>query len=264
MDAGVRESQIEQGWLEHEPDRARVPYDVWRKVRTFKRTIAPIADRLDAAVQDREHIKGLLYDFACKGDVGRARALAKLRKHLPLATITFPRQGIMWSWLAPRGCMLIDPKTEGEAQDAILVRYGFAWIERKRELSGYEAFSIEVLDHATARLLQRAPDINLPRVLTQAQDAFFAADVATVSRHVAHETSIYLRAGPGLLICQAIDGRTPSGINYWFARARTWISDSMIRSDQIPIAPAVGDAPAMQTLATALVLRGPQPKDDAA
>jgi hypothetical protein len=34
----------------------------------------------------------------------------------------------------------------------------------------------------------------------------------------------------------------------------------MIRPDQIPIAPAVGDAPAMLTLATALVLRGPQPK----
>jgi hypothetical protein len=64
-------------------------------VRTFKRTIAPIADRLDVAVTDRERIKGLLYDFACKGEVGRARALAKLRKHLVLADITFPRQGIM-------------------------------------------------------------------------------------------------------------------------------------------------------------------------
>jgi hypothetical protein len=231
---------------------------VWRKVRTFKRTIAPAADRLDVAVQDRDRIKGLLYDYACKGEVGRARALAKLRKHLDLADITFPRQGIMWSWLAPRGCMLIDPKNEGEAQDAILVRYCFAWIERKRELNGYEAFTLEVPDHATARLLQRAPDINLPRVLMEAQDAFFAADVATVSRHVAHGTSLYLRCGPGLLICEAIDGRTPSGINYWFARARTWISDSMIRPDQIPIAPAVGDSPSMLTLMTALVLRGPQ------
>jgi hypothetical protein len=98
----------------------------------------------------------------------------------------------------------------------------------------------------------------------QAQDQFFAADVSTVSKHVAHGTSLYLRCGPGLLICQAIDGRTPSGINYLFARARTWISDSMILPDQIPIAPAVGDSPSMLTLMTALVLRGPQPKDDAA
>jgi hypothetical protein len=163
---------------------------------TFKRTTAPIAERLDAAARDRDRIKGLLYDYACKGAVGRARELAKLRKHLDLAHITFPRHGVMWSWLAPRGYMLIDPKNEGEEQDAIIIRYGFAGIERKRELNGYEAFSIEIPDHATARLMQRAPSINLPRVLIEAQDQFFAADVATVSRHVAHGTSLYLRAGP--------------------------------------------------------------------
>jgi hypothetical protein len=264
MDARVRESQIERGWLAHEPERGRIPKEVWRKVRTFKRTIAPIADRLDVAVTDRERIKGLLYDYACKGDVGRARALAKLRKHLPLATITFPRQGIMWSWLAPRGCMLIDPKTEGEAQDAILVRYGFCWIERKRELNGYEAFSLEVPDHATARLVQRCPDVNLARVLMEAQDQFFAADVKTVSKHVAHGTSFYLRCGPGLLICKAIDGVTSSKTNCWYAQARTWISDDMARPDQQPIAPAVGDAPSQLTLMTALALRMPAPQDSAA
>lgn len=263
MDARVRESQIERGWLRHEPERARVPREIWRNLRTFKRTIAPIADRLDEAATARDYLKGLLYDYACKGEVGRARALAKLRKHFDLATITFPRRGIMWSWLAPRGCMLIDPKNEGEAQDAILVRYGFAWIERRR-LSGYEAFSIECPDHATARLMQRCPDVNLPCVWLQAQDQLFAAAVATVSRHVTHGTSLYLRAGPGLLICQGLSGRTPDGTEYWFARARTWISDSMIRPDQVPIAPAVGDDPSMLTLMSALVLRGPQSKDDAA
>jgi hypothetical protein len=171
----------------------------------------------------------------------------------------------MLSWLAPRGCMLLNPENEGEAQDAILLRYGFCWVERKRELNGYEAFSLECPDHATARLLQRAPDVNLPRVLMEAQDQFFAADVKTVGNHVTHGTSFYLRAGPGLLICEAISGVTPSRLEYWFARAKTWISDAMIRPDQIPIAPVVGDDPSMLTLMTALVLRGPrQPTDDAA
>jgi hypothetical protein len=59
-------------------------------------------------------------------------------------------------------------------------------------------------------------------------------------------------------------GRTPTGIQYCFAQARTWIGDSMIRPDQIPIAPATGDAQSMLVLMTALVLRGPQPKDSAA
>jgi hypothetical protein len=255
MDGRVRESQIERGWLAHEPDRAKIPREVWRDLRTFKRTVAPIGDRLDAAVTDRDYLKGLLYDWTRKGEVGRARALVKLRKHLDLATITFPRQGIMWSWLAPRGCMLIDPKDEGEAQDAILVRYGFAWIERKRELNGYEAFSIECPDHATARLMQRAPSINLPRVLMEAQDQFFAADVSTVSRHVAHGTPLYLRCGPGLLICEAVSGVTPSKQEYWFARARTWIGDAQVRPDQQPIAPAEEGSSSMLELMSALALR---------
>jgi hypothetical protein len=49
--------------------------------------------------------------------------------------------------------------------------------------------------------------------------------------------------------------RQQQGANYWFARARTWISDSMIRPDQIPIAPATGDAQSMLVLMTALALR---------
>jgi hypothetical protein len=122
-------------------ERGRIPREVLRKVRTFKRTIAPIADRLDAAVQYRDRLK-VLHDYACKGEVGRARALVKLRKHLEWADITFPRGGVMWSWLAPRGAMLLDPEGEGESQDCILVRYGFCWVERRRELNGYEAFSL--------------------------------------------------------------------------------------------------------------------------
>jgi hypothetical protein len=82
----------------------------------------------------------------------------------PLGDDHVSRAGIMWSWLAPRGCTLINPETYGEAQDAILLRYDFAWIERRLELNGYEAFSAEIPDHATARLMQRAPNINLAQV----------------------------------------------------------------------------------------------------
>jgi hypothetical protein len=75
-------------------------------------------------------------------------------------------------------------------------------------------------DHALARLMQRAPGINLPRVLMEAQDQFFAADVATVRRHIAHDTSLYLRAGPGLLICKALRGRTPTQVLSLLLRKR--------------------------------------------
>jgi hypothetical protein len=76
MDARVRESQIERGGLAHEPERARIPREVWRQLRTFKRTIAPVAARLDAASEDREPIADLMFDLVRKGSVGRARVNA--------------------------------------------------------------------------------------------------------------------------------------------------------------------------------------------
>jgi hypothetical protein len=36
MDARVRESQIERGWLAHEPDRAKVPLEVWRNKQAMR------------------------------------------------------------------------------------------------------------------------------------------------------------------------------------------------------------------------------------
>ena len=78
MDARVRESQIERGWLAHEPERARIPREIGRQLHTFKRVIAPVAARVEAASNDRECIAGLLYDYVRKSDVGRARALAKV------------------------------------------------------------------------------------------------------------------------------------------------------------------------------------------
>ena len=59
MDARVRESQIERGWLAHEPERARIPREVWRQLRTFKRAIAPVAARIEAASNHRDRIAGL-------------------------------------------------------------------------------------------------------------------------------------------------------------------------------------------------------------
>jgi hypothetical protein len=85
-----------------------------------------------------------------------------------------------------------------------------------------------------------------------------------VSQRVARGTSLYLPCGPGLLICEALRSSTPNGIKFCFARARTRIADSMIRLDQQPIAPAVGDAPSMLGLDDGLVLRGPEVKDGAA
>jgi hypothetical protein len=94
------------------------------------------------------------------------------------------QKGILWSWLDPRGAMLIDPKDEGETQDAILVRCGLAWVVRKRDLVAYEAFTLEAPDHALARMLQNAPGTDIREALHQAHHALFKASAQAVGRHV--------------------------------------------------------------------------------
>jgi hypothetical protein len=145
MDARTRD--IERAWLQHDPSRGKIPSESWRALRIFKRSIAPLATRVGLASDDRKRIKQLMFDYSRKGDVGRVRTFAKLRHHFHPALVERLQKGVLWSWLDPRGAMLIDPKDEGETQDAILVRCGLAWVVRKRELVAYEAFTLEAPDH---------------------------------------------------------------------------------------------------------------------
>jgi hypothetical protein len=48
----------------------------------------------------------------------------------------------------------------------------------------------------------------------------------------------YLPCGPGLLLCAPIYCRTPEAKYFAYSRARTWISDAMVRPDQTPLSAA--------------------------
>jgi hypothetical protein len=144
-------------------------------LRIFKRSIAPLAARVGLAADDGKRIRTLMMDYSRKGDVGAQRTFAKLRHHFYPATVERLQKGILWSWLDPRGAMLADPTEPGETQDAILVRYGLAWVVRKREVVGYEEFTLEAPDHALARMLQRSPGTDLKVALHQAHHAIFQA-----------------------------------------------------------------------------------------
>jgi hypothetical protein len=112
-------------------------------------------------------------------------------------------RAIVWQWLHSRGAVLADPEDPGESQNAVLARFGLAAVARKRDLTAFEAFSIEAPDHCLGRLLQRAPGIDLGAVLMEAQRAFFAADAEVVARHADQGSNLYLECGPGLLLCGA-------------------------------------------------------------
>jgi hypothetical protein len=252
MDARTRD--IERAWAIHEPARLKIPSEAWRALRIFKRSIVPLAARVGLASDDLKRIRALMHDYSRKGDVGRQRTFAKLRHHFYPATVERLQNGILWSWLDPRGAMLLDPRDEGESQDAILVRYGLAWVVRKRDLVAYEAFTLEAPDHALARMLQRAPGTDIKAALHQAHHHMFQASAQAVSRHVEEQTRLYLPCGPGLLICEALRASTPSGLVYVFCRGRTWIADNMVRPDQQPIAAAPSGVGSQLNIMTLMAL----------
>jgi hypothetical protein len=209
---------------------------------------------VEMACAERKTVQQLMLDYSRKSGIGSERAYAKLMKHFHPATTEKLKKGISWCWLQPRGCILADARDHGEAQDAILVRYGLGW--GKRELACYLAFSLEVPDHCLARLIQRAPGADLHAVLRQAHRAYFEADAEIVTKHIDAKASFYLPCGPGLLICEGLRAAT----SRWFfvyARPRTWISSEMARPDQRPIAPAVG-TPTQFEVMTALALESGQ------
>jgi hypothetical protein len=128
------------------------------------------------------------------------------------------------------------------------------WVVKKRELTAYEAFTLEAPDHALARMLQRAPGTDIKVALHQAHHAMFKASAQAVSRHVEEQTRLYLPCGPGLLVCEALRASTPSGLVYVFCRGRTWISDDMVRPDQQPIIAAPTGIQSQLTIMTMMAL----------
>jgi hypothetical protein len=254
MDAKVRERQIERAWIKHDPSRAKIPQEAWRALRNFKKQIAPQAARVAVASAARDRIKGLMADYSRKGDVGRQRTFAKLKHHFYPATVERLKAGILWSWLEPRSAMLADPNDPGEEQNAILTRYGLVWVRRKREFLGYQAFSLEIPDHCTGRMLQRSPGLDIRAALHEAHHALFQASSEVITAHVVDGAPFYLPCAEGLLICSALRADTRTGTRFVFGRARTWIAANMLGPDQYPIAAAPTATQSQLTVMTMLAL----------
>jgi hypothetical protein len=82
-----REAEIDRAWQQHDSDRAKIPVQIWRQLRIYKRTISADAARISKACDDAKTLRALLDDFTRKGHVGRHRALQKIKHRLaPAAT----------------------------------------------------------------------------------------------------------------------------------------------------------------------------------
>jgi hypothetical protein len=108
----------------------------------------------------------------------------------------------------------------------------------RRTFTAYRACSVECPDHATARMLQRAPGTDITQALRQAHQAFLTADLDEVLDRVTARETFYLPCGDGLLVCTGVVGTDAKAQRWIYARARTWISNAMRRPDQQALAPA--------------------------
>jgi hypothetical protein len=163
--------------------------------------------------------------------VRRQRILADLRRCFPAARLRIAHKEILEiSWLSPKPHIIVDSKS-GEGQDCILACYALAFPPTAKTLTIHSGWSLEITDHACARLLQRSAT-DLRAAAQQAALAFVAADASIVRPLIGRSTSIYLPAGSGCFAATVIGGLTQSGHARIYARVRTFVPASWLKPDQ--------------------------------
>jgi len=154
--------QVARSWLEHDPTRAKIPLEVWRKLRSIK--LAPVADAIHDALTDVKTTKRLVADFVKKQGVGRQRALRRLQTRFAGALCVTVGSCAEFRWLEPHPPLIVDTRHPGEAQDCILAHFAIAGPDLNRSSMLLRAWTCETSDHACARLLQRDPAGDRPRL----------------------------------------------------------------------------------------------------
>jgi hypothetical protein len=190
-------------WWQLTPDQQRDHQnrvEATRKLRVWKRAIAPAAAKIDRALADETTTHQLITDFAFKKNAGKAKALARLRQHLAPAKLSAGRDIFTWSWLKPTGPLLAsdDPSLR---QNCVIARFGIGGRRSAHFAGAAVVLSLEVPDHALVRLLERSPNADIEAAVFEAQDGYLHANNQAVLECMKSYREFYLRAGPGLFIC---------------------------------------------------------------
>jgi hypothetical protein len=122
------EREIERAWIVHEPDRARSPHEVWRKLRVHKKQFEPTSSKIRAALLDEASLQSLVIQCCRRRGVARQRILADTRRSFPGAAIKIAHKNVLEiSWITPSPPVIVDPKDHSERQECTLVCYCVAW-----------------------------------------------------------------------------------------------------------------------------------------
>jgi hypothetical protein len=233
--------QIDRSWLQHQPEKDRIPSSVWRSLRAFKGDLVQTAAVLEGLLK-KQQISSLLEPLCRRRGMVRHGLLASMRRRLPGANIRIAhthRSIVEISWLSPRLGLFAAPQNPNEQQPCTLVCYTAVWPPTRDTLRMHSGWAAEIPDHALARLLQRAPDADIRAALFAAANAFVAADADIVAKLINRPVGIYLPAGPGCFVGGVVGARTPDGSRtFVYARCQTWLHSDMLGDDQLPLARA--------------------------
>jgi hypothetical protein len=108
----------------------------------------------------------------------------------------------------------------------------------QRTATFWSQWILEVPDHALGRLLQRSPQADLGDCLTEAAAGFLDAGADPIRNAAKHDHPIYLRAGDGAFLTEVISTGDDDGSVVLYARARTYLSNTMLGASQVPIGAA--------------------------
>jgi hypothetical protein len=236
------QTEIEKAWLLHDSKRGRIPNEIQRRVRAFKRELAPPAAAISRTLVDPAW-RDRVVDALCKRAKGRERALVKVRKALAGANVALGGNTLAVNFLAPSMSVLASRGDDpGLEQDCVLARVALAWMAQ-RTATFWSQWIFEAPDHALGRLLQRCPQTDLADCLTEAAAAFLDADAGAICDAAKHRQSIYLRAGDGAFVTEVIGADVGNGGVVLYARARTFLNQRQLSDSQVPVG-AAADASA--------------------
>jgi hypothetical protein len=199
-----KELDADRAWLEHDPARGYIPTEIWRRLRSIKRGLEPTARRIENMLGQEALIR----------------------------TLIVQREILEITWLSPKGPIIEDAKN-GEQQNCLLACHAlcFPLPIVVPSISARPGRSRSP-DHASGRLLQRSPGVNLCAVVLDGALAFANADASVVELLVGTDKSVYLAAGAGAFVGHIIRGRTKSKREYVYMRCRTWMPTAWLGADQ--------------------------------
>jgi len=252
-----RREQTDWSWAQHAGQRIGdpIPESARRAVRNLKRQLAPRADAV-VDVLESGRWRELAADWAWKrSDIGKARALAKLRKLFP-APVEIKQLGplgrvLYIPWLEPHSALL-DHQDPSFGQSGIVSRAFVLLGAVRGRVLPISIIGLETPDHALARQAQRAPNANPVGTLSAATQSFLAMDIESA---VALNTdSMFLPVGgeDGFL-ANCVFGRTDG---HWriFGRPRTFLGPAQVNRPP-PVAPSVDIAKSVLVAVLTLMSR---------